>query len=434
MQAKAILHIRAQRKVPARTNREEGEGEGECGIEAEGTDKAERKGESRKNSGRSAWLQQFCAKGGLRHVFQALLTLPITSIAHPLARKCFALLLKFLCIIQATEPAFEKFIPHFEDSHPLLVERVLALLRAFAQHSVSLDPAKSFRTPRKPRLWQPSKAEDKGPKPADAQAESRALIKERAKQLEESSAFEHGFQLLGRGMEQSLNDFKILAQSPHLKQLLLDGLLKSDNKYMQSILSKEILGVCRRFLKVPIGPGHPHQVLLPYLLEDLVLETTSQTAKCQEFYRLLCALVGLLSRDGLKSLGVNYHEKFQHLAEMLCAHEIKEVRSSDTDDFLVGLFELLGALLRKFPDEKHFVGQSCGVVGEILGHCLFEYPKPGSRKLAVGPLPPKCKSVVARQAAFSLLCTLARDTPANLAQIVDYLLPIHVYGPVLSSA
>ncbi len=389
---------------------------------------------------RRKWLTTFCEKGGLAHLYGALLNLPITSLHNPLARKCFALLMKFLCLIQSSEAGFEKHVPEYEKSRGQLVTRVLAVITSFARHSIKPDASRLLRSPRKPRVLVSQKG-DKDTKSEEPDTQGRALIQERQKQLEESRAFEHGFRLIQGNPAKRYGYFAQLTASPDFKELITQGLLWSDNKYLQAALAKEIYGICESFVGEALVPGdlstpiHAHAVLIPFLLRDLVVESLSVESKCQEFYKLVCSVVNLLSVDRLKVLPLNYHERLEHLANLIKAHAIKEIRSSDTDFFIAGQLDLVGALLRKFPEEKLFVGQNCGLLIEVLEHCLFEFPKVGTRRTtgasvsvsaANAALPPKCKSQLARQTAFNLLCILARDCPINLQQILDYLVPIHV--------
>jgi hypothetical protein len=258
----------------------------------------------------------------------------------------------------------------------------------------------------------------------ETKVESQALVKKRNKQIEESRTFDFGFKLVkARGAKKF---FEPVAHFAKLKDLLLKGLILTDNRYMQYIFSQELQNICAIFKDVPYSDTHPHVVLIPLMLTELVKETLSPDMKCMPFYKLLCTLIDGISRKNLETLPVNFHVVLLNAVELVKSHEVREDTSTDTDYSLVGLLNFIESVLKKFPTQKALVGGECGMVAELL-RCLFEYPSTGSNKRGMKGAPPKCRSQSARIAAFNLLCVLARDTPGNLSQIIHHVLPIHVY-------
>ena len=374
--------------------------------------------------GKNKWLEKFAGKGGVAHIFTALLKLPIDSIHHPLTRKCFALLMKLLARLQTEDSDFEKTVPDYDKFRGPMIERILAILYAFAHYSILTNGEKEIGSPRKEKPQQIYKTKEEPQKTEETKTESQKLIKRRNKQIEESHAFEYGFQLIqGRG-SRTYNYFEHVARFGDLKGLLLKGLIQTDNRFLQHNFISQLFGICLTFKDVPYSDTHPHVVLIPLMLNHLIHETLPPEIKCGQFYKFLCNLLDSIPKHKLETLPVNFSELFQDTTQLIRAHEVRENTSTDTDSALIGLMNLLEVLLRKFPAEKRVVGQNFSITQQLL-LCLFDFPKTGGNKRAAKGLPPKCKSQASRQAAFSLLCTLARDTPENLRLIIDFVLPIH---------
>ena len=133
----------------------------------------------------------------------------------------------------------------------------------------------------------------------------------------------------------------------------------------------------------------------------------------------------------LSRIPINLQGTLDNIANLLKNHEIREKKSTDTDYVLIGLLNVLRYLAEKFPQQNEFVGQKCGIVKEILFHYLFEFPKEEKIQKIEKALPPKCKSSLSRQSAFSLLASLARDTPINIKEIIAFILPIHMYDCII---
>ncbi len=382
--------------------------------------------------GKNKWLEQFAKKGGVAHLFSALLALPIASIHHPLTRKCFALLMKLLAHLETQDPDFAKAVPDYEKQRDRTTERVLTILYAFAHYSILTNGDRDVNSPRKEKPQQIYKTKDDPPKPEETKTESQTLVRRRSKQVEESHAFDSGFQLIQGRDSHTYNYFEQVARFADLRSLLLKGLIQTDNRFLQHRFTTQLFDICKAFRDVPYSATHPHVVLLPLMLQQLIHETLEPETRCGQFYKLLCNLLDSIPRQRLETLPVNYPELFRDTSELVKAHEVRENTSTDTDSALIGMMNLLEVLLKKFPGQKRVIGQEFAIVRELL-LCLFEFPQAGGNTRGAKGLPPKCKSQTARQSAFNLLCTLARDCPENLRQVIDFLLPIHMYIASFSS-
>jgi len=386
--------------------------------------------EVQKIESKQIWIQKFCKKGGLNHLYYATIKLPLSSMQHPLGRNCFALLIKLLAIFQAEDENFDIHIRDYSKIRPMFLDRILLLLEQFAHYSI-LPPSQKEPNhiihKEKPQQIYKTKEEpsvEARPLPPEIKKESQILVKRRIKQIEESKVFEYGIRLLKyRG---SKNFFEPIANFSKLKDLLLKGIILTDNRFIQHTICVELQNICEIFKDIPYHEKHPHVILINVLMKELINETMPKGTKCMPFYNFLCDLLTSISPTKLTMLPLNYHDYLSYLVKLLKSHEIRENTSSDIDFTLVGLLKLTNTLLQKFPEERLFVGTTQQLSVDLL-HYLFEFPTTGGNKRGAINLPPKCKSQSARLAAFNLLCTLSTDTPSNLIQIIDYLLPIHMY-------
>lgn len=361
---------------------------------------------------KNKWKNEFCIKGGLTHIFHALLRLSLDSIEHPLTRTCFRLILKLLQMIKTANFSFESFIPDFKENKEKLNERIFQLLEAFAKFSVSLEKNNS-----------PNKDEGNKRKYSDFEPDAHALLRQKQKQIDETQAVQNGFYLIQGTDAKKYSYFEQMTKFSHIKELLLHGLILSDNPFMQVIFREELCNICTAYKIVPYFPAHPHVFLFPLLIQTMIKETLNLEAKCQDFYRVLQKIIFEINKNELSLIPINLQETLEKMVELLKNHQIRENKSTDTDFVLNGLLGVIEAFSNKFPEQNEFIGQKCGIVGEILHHFLFEFPKARGMEVA---LPPKCKSALSRRSSFSLLAILARDTPSNIKQIISFMLPIHV--------
>ena len=368
------------------------------------------------------WLINFCSKGGHAHLYYALLNLPITSLNHPLTQKCFSLLIKILFYLQTIDSNLEKSIPNYKELRPNIIQRILMILETISQCSISTVVEKEVKARRSEKITEDGKEENAENK---EEIENQALAQKKKKQIEEGFIFDLGFKLIQGPHPADFNFFEEITKFEKLRDLLLKGLILSDNSSLQGCFAKQLCNVINLYKNVPLYDKHPYTFILKMMLEDLIKETLVYEKKVHEFYWLLSFIIEEIPQQIFKKFPMNFHNILGEVCENIKKHEVKENYSTDTDYVIIGQLDLLKVLLRKFPKEKEFVGQTCGLISELLNGCLFEFPHESSGKKTLKLLPPKCKSQPARKAAYDLLCTLARDTPPNLTQIIDYLSPIH---------
>jgi len=375
--------------------------------------------------GYKRWISQFCKKDGLKHLFNAFLELPISSLHHQLSRKCFGLLLKVLSLIQAAGYSLENNVTKFEQFKESMVERILIVLESFAQASIASQSQKLHKSPKKQKPKINSAEEESDPSQAE---QSLQLQKNRKKHEEDAKIFEYAFALIKGPKNIIWNYFEQMSKFDIFKELLLKGLILSDNEILKKALANEILMNCRIFKLKEITIGNPNIILLPFMLQIMIRETLHRDSNCEQFYLLLCSLIRELTPQSLEKIPINYHDTLAQIADFTKEHPICEHNTKEIDTILVGLIKTIESLLEKFPLEREFVGQKCGIINELLHKCLFEFPEVAKLNRLQTPPPPKCKSQTSRLAAFNLLCVLSRDSSENLLQICKYLQPIHAKG------
>ena len=307
-----------------------------------------------------------------------------------------------------------------------IIERILFLLEAFAHYSILPESSKVVKSVRKNKATSAKKDEEEARKSAEIEAENQETQRQKKKQTEESKVFEQGLRMAYINSADPQDYFQKMVAFPKFRDLLLKGLIQSDNPMMQTVLGKELTTICKHAKLTKFLPtAHPHIVLIPLLLQELLKETLNTAGNCKVFFDELYDIIHNMSREELNAVPINYLEILENIASYIKDREIKEIKSTDTDDVLVGLLKNLEVLLSKFSKHREYIGQKCGIVSELLHNCLFEFPKGGKTEKLGKPLLPKCKSQSSRRMAFAVLNTLACDTPINLNEIVSYVLPIH---------
>jgi len=363
------------------------------------------------------WISSFCKKEGLKHLFHAFINLPISSLHHPLTRKCFSMLLKVLNLIEAADYLLEGYVTNFEEYYPALIQRVVVILEAFAQFSILSENEKQLRLL---RLQKSPKHDEE----ETANKEMIAMQKQLREQVEESRAFNYAFKIMRR-RQRGISYFKEMSKLPLFKELLLKGLVLSDNQELRKVFADKLLEVCEISEGTIEINNNPFVVLISLMMQ-MIKETFDKTSNSQEFYRLLSNILKLVSKEILGKVLTNVHDILATISSYIKERPVIERTSKDTDNVLIGLFLLLEQLLNKFPSEQIFVGDSCSMLSEVLKKCLFEFPVMTEQSLST--LPPKCKSDDSRHAAFGLLQALSRNCPENLSKIIGFLTPIHAKG------
>lgn len=119
---------------------------------------------------------------------------------------------------------------------------------------------------------------------------------------------------------------------------------------------------------------------------------------------------------------INLGEMLSNLVELITGKPFYERSHNEKDCALIGIFNLISSLLKRLPERTFEIGQTKGLLNELLGPCLFETP----RKSIKADVYPKCKSYQSRCAAFNLIFILASECNQNLRVIMNYLLPLHL--------
>ena len=364
------------------------------------------------------WSADFLSKQGSNHLFHCLLTIPMHSISQPLARKCFALLMKVIIQLFKNSPkSYSEQSTIYVKEKDEIIARIMGFLEAASRPS-------PVRKQTRGSIRRESQCEDE--LVADLFDKEELDNKTRAEEVE---AVGNGFRLMKSTYSGRYNYFERMAEYKGFAEVIKNGLQFSDSPLLRKQFAAEIVGMCGEYQKFSQFTLAPHKVVLTMMLRDMITDTTSCESQCVEFFNTLKQTVDRIPKSLLLQLPINHQSTIQAIVLMLMKHISTETQASTVDDMLTGMLNLLSALLKKFPQFKQAVGQDpvSGLLREILHNCLFDHPISGKRYRNPNPTinPPKCKSKESRSAAFSLLCTLSRDTPANIDATISYLVPLH---------
>ena len=373
------------------------------------------------------YFDDFTKKGGLNHIYKAFLNLPIGHLSQQLSRQCYSILMKLIYSIkQKYEGKINEFIPNYSELKPKATQKTLTLLNAFAEFSITQkEQTKLMKSPKKFDMAE-YYTRGRGKKEVkknteDAEAENKAKQEKRKKELEESESFMKGWVLI-----KGPDFMKEVLQYQNLKELLLRGIILSDNDTLKQQFGQEIIKIKNDY--PIINDSHPYIVLLPILLGEMLNASLTKESKTEWFYACLKKLLSDYSAKELLQLKYPFPELITNLTEIIIFHASKEQLVSDNDFTLAGLLDLLSVLLAKFPQFKATIGQGKKLTNHVLHDCLYEYPNISKIKSTNSSIPPKCKSLASRRAALNLLCVLSRNTPENLSEIISYLAAIHRNG------
>ena len=308
------------------------------------------------------WFEKFCQIGGFAQLFKALLNIPTLSFDQQFIIECFEMLFEIFSHFQLNELKFSQYIPEYNESTQMrLIERITRILEGFAQFS--------------------------------------NFVKDIKKQEKLSISFLKGFTLIENT---NANYFIQVVQHIKFKDLIFQGVVKTENMHFQNALAKKLLSACESSKHLAYTANHPHAILLFTMINCILPDAVQLNKPCKVFYQLLKVIIKQRSKKELSLLPFDYHGLFQKLSNFL--HE----------NYISGLLDVLRCLIKIFYEEKEFIGQTCGVVKELLEFYLFSFLKRERKQ--------KC---IDRKPAFNLLCTLAQDTPRNVEEIFEFLTPLH---------
>ena len=189
--------------------------------------------------------------------------------------------------------------------------------------------------------------------------------------------------------------------------------------------------------------------------------------ECGQFFDLLCTLVkesaaaaaaGATTVEETAATSTKALEPvLRELVERLLFHPYVEQRNSEkVDQLLVGVLQLLTALVETNPDQFQVIAEDVasrllaasdgrsdavsdsdtavaaagavapasaprGLVTELFYNCLFARPPVGASAMEdTAPSPPRCKTERSRKAAYGLLTALCHNCPRNLNTLFQY--------------
>ncbi|KAH3767551.1 ubiquitin carboxyl-terminal hydrolase 34 [Pelomyxa schiedti] len=171
--------------------------------------------------------------------------------------------------------------------------------------------------------------------------------------------------------------------------------------------------------------------LLQFLPETSDKFDKAQTKYCKQYFNLMCRLFELCYILGWPN-SLSPSTLSTHIGSLIRSRPIVELRTSDVDDFLVGLVTLLNSLLSKSDDLKRSITLAWKETGtSIIGDLYLDLF--AMRAGVDSPPFPKCKSSAARIAILSLLVELCKNHQENLIELIQLIMPHHSGGLKVTS-
>ena len=208
---------------------------------------------------------------------------------------------------------------------------------------------------------------------------------------------------------------------PDLRRLLSIGLVETGNSFLKDKLANGLLNLILQQPKAGVS-ALPQQVFVPILLEDTLQKALENQDKSNVFFRMV---TNLINRINIGEISLDADNLLCQLVDFLRFKRPLENTPTDSDVVLNGTLLLLKGLFTKYTDKAQKYGQEEGLVSELIYNCLFDNSRKIDRNEVAGS---KCKNPETRTAAFKLLLELAKHSPDNLQEIINYVLPIHKQG------
>ena len=337
----------------------------------------------------NTWINNFCKKGGMQHLFNALINFPIISMANSLARECFWYLVVDLEIIMVSEFALKDYVKDYEACKDKMMERILNVMNEHAKYEAKAKNVK------------------------ESVFESEEIAKF------DSSLILCGFSLIKEGKKNEYKYFEQVIKFKEFNELLLNGLILTQNQQLQLTLIKEILNLYTLSKGDVCSDVHPVGFMASYILQVITKDILKHNIEWNNFYNLVQNTFNRLTTEDLERLSVDYKKVLGDISECIKSFTIKS-----PENLVTGVMALLNKVLEMLVEMREFVGQDCKLTIEILQNWLFNLPQIETKSKTVESS--KCNSKVIQNAAFNLLSTLCYNCPSNISTVINYLTPIHV--------
>lgn len=229
--------------------------------------------------------------------------------------------------------------------------------------------------------------------------------------------------LVRTGGDASRSVLQALYSFDGVGDVFLQGVLSATEEAVRKEVMSGILQLCSAGSVDSVGGSvkPPGDFFVPLLVDRLVL-VYSHPDTCQQFFDLLAALIQEAAKGAVGkrvALPIDAPALAASLSQLIRLHPVVELTAEDKDPVLQGLLTLTAALAVAYPSMKETLAleqtadgkKGHGLLEEVFTECLFRVPSPeDSTSAAGGGIPPKCKHVSTRAAAFSLLLTLAEGS------------------------
>ncbi len=217
----------------------------------------------------------------------------------------------------------------------------------------------------------------------------------------------------------------------NLEYLLSISLIKTDNVILKKKMSEGMIQLFEECSKNNHILTPAQDILLPILWNKFFQTALENGQEAAVYFELLQKSIEMVSSKQIQKQAIELNkckkefdleEILYHLVDLIKTKPFFEKNQNDKDNILIGILNLINCLLKKMPEKLFEIGQSKGILQELLGPYLFETPRKSIKIDAY----PKCKSFSSRCAGFNLINVLASECNPNLRVILDYLVPLHL--------
>lgn len=218
----------------------------------------------------------------------------------------------------------------------------------------------------------------------------------------------------------------ILYNLNELSQLMKYALLEYHDPKIRKIFQIGILAIIEEYRK-PLQEIKdiisPNIFFLNRLLNDFQKNENilSYRSKCNNYFELIHSIFHKIPKEEIKDTikHLNIYELQVFLIKEFLSLPTFEISPSDNDYYLQGLLQMFDCLIYANSETRVQLLANPEFVNYLFDACLFE--KPTGLEPSETILPPKCKSLDSRKAAFGLLNLLISEEMAHpkILEIVD---------------
>jgi ubiquitin carboxyl-terminal hydrolase 9/24 len=375
----------------------------------------------------SEWQNKFLVMRGFHHMFNTFLKIDASKINSTLAFKSVDILCRILCESMQENP---DLMNHFREHSLESIDQLIRLIHQVAIYSI--QDLKKRGVSYDDLYYKNKQSEQKNFRLMSYYGDKSKSENEQEDQNQygrQISALNAKFDLIGKFVSlafrllfhfEAYNNEDCISRVndyPKLTELLQNTLFETDNFYIRDQFGdglKDML--CNQTHDLEKFVEFKKNVLniLTYKVKEQTEKYPTRTYKCTD---ILYGILSTTSQNQLSKMGIDFEEVIDINVKIIIEKDSIEKTTSDYDTVLFGAFRMVKVLIQQFPYLKEKYGDALLLF--LLKDCLFEVPKASKSRKKIRP--PKCKNSGTRNAVFSLINVLCRDSLENLQKVLSFL-------------